>query len=166
MAGDRREDKEFCPQHFDFVEKITRAQTQVESISKAQDDLFKKYDDLNKNFSELKGLVSGAVPEAQDRIKKLFNLFETKEEEDNIYHEQVKQVTRDMEGVQENLQKTAAKEHVIEIEKRLREDINNKATKESLVNCYRWVKYGFVGLVSTLFLGILYGILRAVKVIP
>jgi chromosome segregation ATPase len=166
MAGDRRDEKDFCSQHLGFVEKITRTQTQIESINKGQDDLYKKYDSLNKDFGELSGLVRGAIPEAQDRIKKLFNLYEAKEEEDSIYHEQVKQMTREMEGVQEGLSQAAHKEQVNEVEKRLKEAIANKATMESLENCYRWVKYGFVGLASTLFLGILYGILRAVKVIP
>jgi seryl-tRNA synthetase len=115
---------QFCSQHIEAVQELTRLDTTQKEMQKSLDSNWLRTNESSKDLAHLKGFYEGSVPALQGDTRKVKDDLEAHIESSTIYNTQLRIVTNQMEGIVKEAQ--------------------TFATKEGLRNCYLWVKAGFV----------------------
>lgn len=130
-----------CSHHTAFAEKIATHNAKIEELERDYKELNQKYVASLEKIAKLEGFYI-LVPQALTTVDRLQSKMERVEETANVYNRQLRDLTHTNED--------------------LRKSLDTKASEESMANCYRWVKGGFVAVAAIA----LYEFLKKAGVIP
>jgi hypothetical protein len=160
-VGQDTQSFEFCSQHIDLVREIERCKTKLDELDRSNEANWKRTDETADKVRELKGAFDSTMPLLRGSIDKLLAQKKIDPDEAEMYFAKIRHMSSKANAIEAALEKVLTREQV---EKKIKEAVENLATKESVKNCYTWVKVGFASLAGSVFLFILYFVLKALGV--
>lgn len=136
----------FDAHQVEVVTKITRTSTQVEEIQRQQLEHDKSIDMQNAEIARLRGICEGSIPVIQQKLEKIQDMFETRDETAQIYYNQIREMSADFEEMSESLRKT--NKYVDE------SMVTKNELRESTKYVMLFVKFGWLSIGTALLVAV------------
>lgn len=137
----------FCAHHIDFAREIEHSKAELSQLQRDKEALTRRVDELSDMTGKLQGFYDGSIPELQKSVDKLFDLMEARDETADVYYGNMRAMVGTVESHTKELRDKAEKSLVADLKE-------SAASKESVKNCYMWVRIGFVTLAGSFLLWI------------
>lgn len=144
---------EFCQNHVAMAERLAKLEIRDSDQQASIIEMKKRLESLGDKVVVLGGIADHGIPTLTEGLKHLRDRLEEKSETWDLYTGQIGEIVTTLEELNAKKEELTQVTTVLEVAMAsLQIVVEAKASVESVTNCYRWVKGGFVAAAVALLL--------------